>query len=158
MEVRIGKYGPGLFAKNDIEPKTSLITLRLVFKVAPLLVSQSQYQRLFENLFLKWRSDHDWKSVWSFRGGGYAIGWYHGWNWLISFILGYRKWVNFWKPIARWPQIRFVFLERKGKLSKYWSYISILPDSYPTVIEGRFSNWCSRQRLLRSLSVDPMLT
>ena len=53
MEVRIGKYGPGLFAKNDIEPKTSLITLRLVFKVAPLLVSQSQYQRLFENLFLK---------------------------------------------------------------------------------------------------------
>ena len=30
-----------------------------------------------------------------------------------------------------WPQ----FLERKGKLSKYWSYISILPDSYSTVIE-----------------------
>ena len=39
--------------------------------------------------------------------------------------------------IARWPQIRLIFLERKGKLSKYWSYISILPDSYPTVIEGR---------------------
>ena len=57
MEVRIGKYGPGLFAKNDIEPKTSLITLRLVFKfkVALLLVSQSQCKRLFENLF--WNED-----------------------------------------------------------------------------------------------------
>ena len=31
--------------------------------------------------------------------------------------------------------------ERKGKLSKYWSYISILPDSYPTVLSGWFSNW-----------------
>ena len=34
VEVRIGKYGPGLFAKNDIEPKTSLIALRLVFKLS----------------------------------------------------------------------------------------------------------------------------
>ena len=31
--------------------------------------------------------------------------------------------------------------ERKGKLSKYWSYISILPDSYPTVLSGGCSKW-----------------
>ena len=32
VEVRISEYGPGLFAKNDIEPNTTLVKLRLVFK------------------------------------------------------------------------------------------------------------------------------
>ena len=28
VEVRISEYGPGLFAKNDIEPNTTLVKLR----------------------------------------------------------------------------------------------------------------------------------
>ena len=32
VEVRIGQYGAGLFAKNDIEPNINLVKLRLVLK------------------------------------------------------------------------------------------------------------------------------
>ena len=40
VEVRIGQYGAGLFAKNDIEPKVNLVKLRsgLKFNLVLLFV------------------------------------------------------------------------------------------------------------------------
>ena len=49
-----------------------------------------------------------------------------------EFYLAITTFEDFWTKFCS---------ERKGKLSKYWSYISILPYSYPTVLSGGCSKW-----------------
>ena len=49
IEVRISEYGPGLFAKNDIEPNATLVKLSLVFKFN-LVLSLANQLKLRINL------------------------------------------------------------------------------------------------------------
>ena len=46
VEVRIGQYGAGLFAKNDIEPNTNLVKLRLVLKINLVLLSVKKSSKM----------------------------------------------------------------------------------------------------------------